>query len=85
MILYSFVAHDEELDAKFQAYQVELLSKICDHVGWNAQPDEPHVTNLLRYVFDCLAFSEGRITTYLVAKNSHWVNIASDILFIFWV
>ena len=50
MILYSFVAHDEELDAKFQAYQVDLLSKICDHVGWNAQPDEPHVTNLLRYV-----------------------------------
>ena len=49
MILYSFVAHDEELDAKFQAYQVDLLSKICDHVGWNAQPDEPHVTNLLRY------------------------------------
>ena len=48
--LYSFVAHDEELDAKFQAYQVDLLSKICDHVGWNAQPDEPHVTNLLRYV-----------------------------------
>ena len=61
MILYSFVAHDEELDAKFQAYQVELLSKICDHVGWNAQPDEPHVTNLLRYVFDCLAFSEGSV------------------------
>ena len=61
MILYSFVAHDEELDAKFQAYQVDLLSKICDHVGWNAQPDEPHVTNLLRYVFDCLAFSEGSV------------------------
>ena len=50
MILFSFLADDEELDAKFQAYQVELLSKICDHVGWNAQPDEPHVTNLLRYV-----------------------------------
>ena len=89
MILYSFVAHDEELDAKFQAYQVDLLSKICDHVGWNAQPDEPHVTNLLRYVFDCLAFSEGsvvnnqRITTYLVAKSRPWVNIASDILFTF--
>ena len=42
------VAHDEETDAKFQAYQVDLLSKVCDHVGWNAQPDEPHVTNLLR-------------------------------------
>jgi len=42
------IAHDEETDTKFQAYQVDLLSKICDHVGWNAQPDEPHVTNLLR-------------------------------------
>ena len=71
---------------------MDLLSKICDHVGWNAQPDEPHVTNLLRYVFDCLAFSEssvvnnqGLLTTYLylVAKSKPWVNIASDILFIF--
>jgi len=42
------IAHDEEIDSKFQAYQVDLLSKICDHVGWNAQPDEPHVTNHLR-------------------------------------
>ena len=45
---YLITAHDEETDTKFQAYQVDLLSKICDHVGWNAQPDEPHVTNLLR-------------------------------------
>ena len=27
---------------------MDLLTNITNHVGWNAQPDEPHVTNLLR-------------------------------------
>ena len=42
------IAHDEDVDAKFQAYVVDLMTNICEHVGWNKKADEPHVTNMLR-------------------------------------
>ena len=42
------IAHDENLDAKFQAFTIDLMSNVCEHVGWNAQPGEPHVMSLLR-------------------------------------
>ncbi len=42
------VAHEEEVDAKFKAFVVDLLSNICDHVGWNPKPEDPHVMAMLR-------------------------------------
>jgi len=42
------IAHDAELDEQFQAFVIDLLSNVTEHVGWNAAKDEPHVKSLLR-------------------------------------
>ena len=42
------IAHDAELDEQFQAFVIDLLSNVTEHVGWNASKDEPHVKSLLR-------------------------------------
>ena len=42
------IADDTELDEKFQAFVVDMLSNITEQVGWNAKTDEHHVMSLLR-------------------------------------
>ena len=42
------IANDTELDEKFQAFVVDLLTNVTEHVGWNAKAEEHHVVSLLR-------------------------------------
>ena len=69
------IANDTELDEKFQAFVVDLLTNVTEHVGWNAKAEEHHVVSLLRSQLLARMGCYGHKATVEEAQKRFHVNI----------
>ena len=72
------IANDTELDEKFQAFVVDLLTNVTEHVGWNAKAEEHHVVSLLRSQLLARMGCYGHKATVEEAQKRFHVNIFSS-------
>ena len=67
--LRTILAHDEDLDDKYKAFAIGLMSNICQQVGWTPDPAESHVFSLLRAKILSVMGNYGDQQTVIEAKK----------------